>query len=84
MTALSWEEVFSVVRSQVTTVLPGVRPGQVRPDISMTDLGANSLDRMDVVVASQDRLGIQVPAAEFAAIENVRQLVNVLHAHCGQ
>jgi polyketide biosynthesis acyl carrier protein len=84
VTAPSWDEVFAVVCDQVTTVLQGVSPSQVRPDISMADLGANSLDRMDVVVASQDKLGIQVPASEFAAIENLGQLVNVLHVHCGQ
>jgi len=79
---VTWDDVFSVVRGQVAEVLPDVSVADVHPDQSMAALGANSLDRMDVVVASQDRLGIQVAAAEFADVENLRGLVDVLHAHC--
>lgn len=79
---MTWDEVLVVVLGQLAKVVPDVRPDQVRPEQSMSDLGAGSIDRMDVVVASQDELGIQVPASEFADIANIRGLVDVLHAHC--
>lgn len=79
----TWDEVFSVVREQAVKVLPGVGAEEVTPDVSLSDVGANSLDRMDIVVASQDTLGITVPAAAFADVGNVRQLVDVLHGYCG-
>jgi polyketide biosynthesis acyl carrier protein len=79
----TWDEVFSVVREEAARTLPGVGTEEVTPDVSLADIGANSLDRMDIVVASQDTLGITVPAAAFAAVGNVRQLVDVLHGYCG-
>jgi hypothetical protein len=39
---------------------------------------------MDVVVASQGELGIQVPASQFADVADIAGLVEVLHAHCGR
>ncbi len=77
-------EVLSVVLGQLAKVLPDVRPGQVDPGRRMADLGASSLDRMDVVVASQGELGIQVPASEFADVADINGLVDVLCAHCGR
>lgn len=80
----TWDEVFSVVREEAARALPGVGTEEVTPDVSLSDIGANSLDRMDIVVASQDTLGITVPAAAFAEVGNVRQLVDVLHGYCGK
>jgi polyketide biosynthesis acyl carrier protein len=79
----TWDEVFCVVREQAVIVMPGLGADVVTPDVSLSDIGANSLDRMDIVVASQDALGITVPAAAFGDAGNVRQLVDVLHGYCG-
>jgi polyketide biosynthesis acyl carrier protein len=78
------DEVLSVVLGQLGKVLPDVRLDRVDPSQRMSDLGASSLDRMDVVVASQGELGIQVPASQFADVADIAGLVEVLHAHCGR
>lgn len=78
------DDVLSVVLSQLGKVLPGVPLDHVDPSRSMADLGASSLDRMDVVVASQGELGILVPASQFADVTDIAGLVEVLHAHCGR
>jgi polyketide biosynthesis acyl carrier protein len=80
---VTWEEVFAIVRRQVGEVLPEVDTQKVSPDARMADLGANSLDRMDVVVTSQQALGLRISATEFADVANLRGLVDVLHKHCG-
>lgn len=80
---MTWDEVLQLVRDRAAAVLPETDPDRIHPDVSLADLGVSSLDRMDIVVASQDELGISVPAAAFAEVGNLRQLVDVLHAHCG-
>jgi polyketide biosynthesis acyl carrier protein len=74
------DEVFGVVQRHVRDVLPEVSEADIRPDRSMRDLGANSLDRMDVLVASIDELGIEVPVSEFAEVKSIGGLVDALHA----
>lgn len=81
---MTWDEVLSVVKGEAAGVLPGTSAELITPDVTLSELGANSLDRMDIVVASQDSLGIVVPAAAFADVGSVRQLVDVLHGHCGE
>jgi polyketide biosynthesis acyl carrier protein len=79
---MTWDEVFALVRGRAAAVMPGADIEHIDPDASLVDLGADSLDRLDIVVTSQDELGISVPAAAFAEVSNLRQLVDVLHAHC--
>jgi polyketide biosynthesis acyl carrier protein len=47
----------------------------------MRDLGANSIDRMDVVIAAQDELGIKVPNTELTRANDLRSLVAVFREH---
>lgn len=76
------EEVFAVVRRHVREVLPDTPESEIRPERSMRELGANSMDRMDVVVAAMDELGIHVPPVALAEVDNLGGLAEVLHAHC--
>lgn len=80
---MTWDEMLLLVRGRAAAVLPDTDIDRIDPDASLADLGVSSLDRMDIVVTSQDELGISVPAAAFAEVRNLRQLVDVLHAHCG-
>lgn len=75
------DELFAIVRRHIVDVLPGVDPAAIRPDRAMRDLGANSLDRMDVVIGVQDELGIRVPTAALAGVSDLRSLVGVLREH---
>jgi polyketide biosynthesis acyl carrier protein len=77
------DDVLRLVRARAAAVLPDADLDRIDPDASLADLGASSLDRMDIVVASQEELGISVPAEAFAEVRNLGQLVEVLHAHCG-
>ena len=49
-------------------------------DISLKDLGANSLDRAEIVTGSMEDLGLSFPMRELAKISNIRELVAFLHS----
>ncbi|MER7204465.1 phosphopantetheine-binding protein [Streptomyces sp. CB01635] len=75
------EAIFAVIRAQIVDVLPEVADIEITLDHSMRDLGANSIDRMDVVIAAQDELGIKVPNAELTKANDLRSLVAVFREH---
>ncbi|MEU1852672.1 phosphopantetheine-binding protein [Streptomyces sp. NPDC019990] len=75
------EEIFAVLRAQIVDVLPETADIEITLDHSMRDLGANSIDRMDVVIAAQDELGIKVPNAELTRASDLRSLIAVFRAH---
>lgn len=76
------QEVLEVVRSATVEVLPELDPARVRADgTSLSDLGANSIDRADVVTLAMERLGVTIPVTEFGRVHDIRSLVDLLRSH---
>jgi len=76
---LSLEQIFETVRANVQKVLFDVDPSLITMDVSLTDLGANSIDRVEVAMYSMEDLKVNVPRQQLAAVENLRGLVDLLH-----
>lgn len=74
-------EVFEVVRDKTVEVLPEVAPAEVSIDGSLVDLGANSIDRVDIVTLSMEELGVTIPPTEFADVKDLRSLVTLLERY---
>lgn len=75
------DEVFEVVKRNILEILPDVAPGMVSLDKSLVDLGANSVDRMEVVTLSMEALDLKIPLMSFAKVDNIEGLVAVLLEH---
>ena len=74
------EDVFEVVRASTAKVLD-VDTSVMTMDGTLSDLGANSVDRADIVTQSMLELQVKVPAREFKDVTDIRSLVGVLQSH---
>lgn len=72
------DEVFEVVKKNILEILPDIEPGMISLDRSLVDLGANSVDRMEVVTLSMEALDVKIPLLSFAKVGNIEGLVAVL------
>lgn len=77
---MTGDEVFEVVRSSAEKVL-NVDTSAMTLDGTLSDLGANSVDRADIVTQSMLELNVKVPAREFKEVTNIRSLVDALCRH---
>lgn len=75
----SKEDVFRVVKGVIAEMLPDLDPAEIEAAQSLTELGANSVDRTEVAVLSMEQLNISVPLVELAKVKNLEQLVDFLH-----
>jgi polyketide biosynthesis acyl carrier protein len=71
-------EIFELVRRNLLGVLPELDPASVDEEKSMKDLGANSIDRADVVIQTMEQLGVKLQISELAEAKNLRGLVDIL------
>jgi polyketide biosynthesis acyl carrier protein len=78
---LDKEKIFDVVKANTLKVLPDLLADDVTIDKNLSDLGANSVDRVEVVIYSLEQLGLKVPTSELHGIRNLRALVDLLHRH---
>jgi acyl carrier protein len=72
------EEIFIVVRNHLCAIVETVDPALVTREGSMKDLGATSLDMVEVVSCSMRELRVRVPRAELSKVRSIGGLVDLL------
>lgn len=76
---MSREEILAVVKKHLADSVEDVDVAQIDSTLSMKDLGANSLDMVEVVSRTMRELKIKVPRAELAKLTNIDGLVDLLY-----
>jgi polyketide biosynthesis acyl carrier protein len=79
--AVALDRVWSVVRSVIVEILGTVETASINAATRLVDLGANSIDRTEIVVESMGLLGLRVPQTRFAGARNVGEMVTILSEH---
>jgi len=75
------EEILSAVKKQIKDTLEEVDVDAIDCNLSMRDLGANSLDVIEVVSGTMRDLRIKVPREELEDVNTINQLVDVFLNH---
>lgn len=73
------DEILQVVITNLKENLDDLEDEEVDPSKSMKDLGANSLDIVEVVSTSMRELKIKVPRSELNDLANVDELVDLFY-----
>ena len=73
------DDVQKVVVKHLVDAVDGLKAAGIDPKRSMKDLGANSLDIVEVVSSSMRELKVKIPRSELAKLTNLEQLVDLLH-----
>ena len=71
------EEIKTVVLTHFREVVAGAGSRDIPDDLSMRDVGADSLEIVEVVARSMKELKIRVPRTELATAENIGDLVDL-------
>jgi acyl carrier protein len=73
------EHVLEVVTRHLVDTIEELEGVEIDPAKSMRDLGANSLDIVEVVSASMRELKVKVPRDQLNKLNNIDELVDLLH-----
>ena len=75
------EDIESKVKDIIVEQL-GVDAAQVKPEASfVNDLGADSLDTVELVMALEEAFDMEIPDEEAEKIQSVGQAVEYIKAH---
>ena len=73
-------EIEAVVKKHLLEVVDDLREADIDTTKSMKELGANSLDIVEVVSCSMREMKVKVPRSELSKLTNIDGLVDLLHA----
>jgi acyl carrier protein len=71
------EQIFAVVRGHIVQIVDGAKPEMIREDISLRDLGADSLQVVEIVSRSMKELRLKIPRTELSRAKNLGDLVDL-------
>lgn len=72
------ETVARIVRESISSILPNLSMEAISGDKSLKDHGADSVDRVEIILSIMNRLGIDEPMSNFSNIANIDELVHYL------
>lgn len=72
------EEAIKIIAGEVVTQLPHVPREQIGRTTRLVDLGADSLDRSEIVQQSMRKVGVRLRPSELMSGENLGDLADLL------
>ncbi len=76
---MSWDDVFATVQKHVRNVIPELESHPFSRTDSLRELGANSLDRADIVMDVMEELALDIPRIELLGPRSIGELVDLIH-----
>ncbi|TKI55281.1 acyl carrier protein [Brevibacillus antibioticus] len=73
------QEIFEVVIRNTREVLPELEGHTFQPTDQLANLGANSVDRAEIVMITIEELDLKIPRVELSTAKNIGELVEVLY-----
>lgn len=74
------DDIFRVLKMAIREVLFELSDEQIVTSASLRELGANSIDRAEIVVQTIAQLKLKMSLVEFASARNIGELVDVLYS----
>ncbi len=73
------DQIRAIVLKHLHELVPGTTQLPITGQTTLADLGADSLDLVDVASRSMQELKVKIPRAEIGRIHTLDDLVAVLH-----
>jgi polyketide biosynthesis acyl carrier protein len=74
------EDLFELIVNHTCQVIPKLKEHRFQPEDRLKDLGANSLDRTEIIDMVMESLSLQTPRVEiFGAKKTIGELVDILY-----
>jgi acyl carrier protein len=76
---VSRDEILAVLKKHVIATIDGATEETIASAKTLGDIGASSLDIVEIVSSTMRELKIKVPRAELMLVESLDELVDLLH-----
>ncbi|GGR19786.1 acyl carrier protein [Streptomyces netropsis] len=73
------QEVFDLVVKHTCEVMPELDGHTFVATDSLRDLGANSMDRAEIIMMTLESLSVTIPLVELAGANNIGELAKLIH-----
>lgn len=73
------EKIFEIIQHYTREVMPELESHAFQRTDRLVDLGANSVDRAEIITMTMEALSLQIPRVELFGATNLGELADVLY-----
>jgi len=73
------EDIFKLIVRHSCQVIPELTGHEFKQSDRLVDLGANSVDRAEIITITMEALSLQIPRVELFGTNNIGELADVLY-----
>jgi len=73
------QAIFDLIVTHSRQVVPALAARPIEPGDSFRHLGANSVDRSEIVMMTMESLALEIPLIETARAGNLGELADIMH-----
>ena len=77
---MSKERILEIIVGHIGEVIPALAHHRFQPSDSLKALGANSIDRADIIMMTLESLSLDIPLIEMAKAQSIGELASIVHA----
>lgn len=70
-------QIFSLMKIIIVETLPQLKNHPIKPSDSLKDLGANSIDRAEIIIRTMSELNLKIPLVELAPAKNINDIISI-------
>lgn len=78
-TEITRDDIFNIIVQHTCEVIPNLETHSFVKTDRLVDLGANSMDRADIVMMSLESLSLEISLVEVAKAKNLGELTDLLY-----
>lgn len=81
---MTQDKIFEIIKEKIQEVLPELDEGKITLDSELKALGANSVDRMEIIDETLLDLDIEnIPQSEFGDAKTIQGVISVILNNAG-
>lgn len=71
------EEIFAIIKQNIIEIVPELANHSIMMTDSLRELGANSIDRAEILIKSMASLKLKIPLVDLGQAKNIEALVDI-------
>ncbi|WP_160716719.1 acyl carrier protein [Chitinophaga solisilvae] len=72
--------IVDLITRTLVEIIPDLSAENIDPDETFVDLGANSVDRGELIALTLERLDLDIPRTDLAGAQTINELADLLTA----
>lgn len=71
-------QIVNLITENLLEIIPELEGEEISPDESLVDLGANSVDRGELITLTLERLNMEASRIEFVSAQTINELADLI------